>query len=187
MVYYSESGKIQENNMSKYSLVKLILENDEENGQARFREKSTLKLYPEGKSLDEIIKALENAEHYGRYISNLRNLPYYSKKFNEKFGTPLQRRSFSKGGKVVSTAKAASYNAEEGEVFLGSLLNQESDAKKAKILKSIVNWKSSPDNTHLILMYDAKNTIDTVFNKVLYILNKANMQQDIDYKMVKEK
>ena len=36
-------------------------------------------------------------------------------------------------------------------------------------------------------MYDAKNTIDTVFNKVLYILNKANMQQDIDYKMVKEK
>jgi hypothetical protein len=163
-----------------------MLEN-EEDGQTRFSEKNILKLYPKEKSLDEIIKALENAENYGRYISNLRNLPYYSKKFNEKFGTPLQRRSFSKGGKVVSTAKAAPYNAEEGEIFLGSLLNQESDTKKATILKSIINWKPSPDKSYLILLPDKKNSIEAITNKVDYVLKKGEMNPETDYEVALEK
>jgi hypothetical protein len=111
------------------------------------------------------------------YISNLRNLSYYSKKFDEKFGTPQQRRS----------SKAAPYNAEEGEVFLGSLLNQESDAKKAKILKSIINYKPSSDRAYLTLMYDKKNSIDAITNKVDYVLKKAGMNSKTDYEVTLEK
>ena len=172
--------------MSKYSLVKLMLENDED-GQTRFSEKNILKLYPKGKSLDDITKALENAENYGMYISNLRNLSYYSKKFDEKFGTPQQRRNISRAGKVIATAKFAPYDAEAAEKFLGSLLNKESDTKKATILKSIINWKPSADRAYLILMFDKKNSIDAVTNKVDYVLKKAGMDSETDYEVTLEK
>jgi hypothetical protein len=163
-----------------------MLENDED-GQTRFSEKNILKLYPKEKSLDDITKALENAENYGMYISNLRNLSYYSKKFDEKFGTPQQRRNISRGGKVITTAKFEPYTADAGERFLGSLLNDESDTKKATILKSIINWKPSADRAYLILMFDKKNSIDAVTNKVDYVLKKAGMNSETDYEVTLEK
>ena len=174
--------------MSKYSLVKLIENEDFGGDQTRLRQKGILRLYPKQSSLDDVIKALENAENYGMYISNLRNLDFFKKKFDEKFGTPQQRRNISRGGKVISTAKFEPYTADAAEKYIGTVLNDDiPEAKKTTILKSVINWVPSDDRSHLILKYDSKNPIDTLTKKANYILTKAGMDPETAVKIALEK
>lgn len=83
--------------MSKYSLVKLMENNGEEDSNFSLGKVSyDLVLTPEG-TVDNAVKALEDISNYGVYASNIRNTATnkaaINKAIEKHFGTPVQRRS----------------------------------------------------------------------------------------------
>jgi len=168
--------------MSKYSLIHLM-ENDLDltgDTGSRSYEKKTLKLYPKNKSLEEIMTQLENAENYGMYISNLRNNDFIKKGFEKHFGTPVQRRTLTRGGKVTSVAKFAPYTAEAAEQYVGTLLNSIPNEKtRITLLRRVLNWDPNSDGTYLIFYPDKTD----VNKKINYILGKAGMVENQDYRL----
>ena len=83
--------------MSKYSLIKLMENDGEEDGNFSSGKASyDLVLTPEG-TANDAVKALEDISNYGMYASNIRNTATnkaaINKAIEKHFGTPVQRRS----------------------------------------------------------------------------------------------
>jgi hypothetical protein len=83
--------------MNKYSLVKLMENDGEEDGNFSLGKVSyDLVLTPED-TVDNTVKALEDISNYGIYASNIRNTATnkaaINKAIEQHFGTPVQRRS----------------------------------------------------------------------------------------------
>jgi hypothetical protein len=83
--------------MNKYSLVKLMENDGEEDGNFSSGKASyDLVLTPKG-TADEVVKAFEDISNYGIYASNIRNTATnkatINKAIEQHFGTPVQRRS----------------------------------------------------------------------------------------------
>ncbi len=81
--------------MSKYSLVKLMENDGEEDGNFSLGKVSyDLVITPSKASIEDVEKALTNPNFLGIYMSNLRNR--FKKEYDEKFGTVYDRRSGKK-------------------------------------------------------------------------------------------
>ena len=81
--------------MSKYSLVKLMESDGEEDGKFSLGKVSyDLVITPSKVSIEDVEKALTNPNFLGIYMSNLRNR--FKKEYDEKFGTVYDRRSGKK-------------------------------------------------------------------------------------------
>jgi hypothetical protein len=83
--------------MNKYSLVKLMENDGEEDSNFSLGKVSyDLVLTPED-TVDNTVKALEDISNYGIYTSNIRNTATnkaaINKAIEQHFGTPVQRRS----------------------------------------------------------------------------------------------
>jgi hypothetical protein len=169
--------------MSKYSLVKLVENELEDGGISKTLIKRNVKLIPKGTTTTTAIQAaLENPSNYGIYIDNLRNTNNYIKKeFEKHFGTPIQRRTLTRGGKVTSTAKFAPYTKEEGMKFIADLLKNDENLKRLTptLLGKIINWKLN--NNEFTLTPDKDTNQKALVDKVNIILQKAGFQEKQDY------
>lgn len=70
-----------------------------------------INITPTGASTDEVIKALENINNYGIYISNMRNQPKVHQGIEKYFG------NMSAEGKKISPAEKASIEKRTGKKF----------------------------------------------------------------------
>lgn len=169
--------------MSKYSLTKLIENELEDDGISRTHFKKEITLVPKGTTtVDSIKSALEDPNNYGIYIDNLRNTNNYIKKeFEKHFGTPIQRRTLTRGGKVTSTAKFAPYTKETGMTFIADLLKNDENLKRLTpvLLGKIINWK--PKDNIFTLTPDKDTTKESLINRVNTVLQKAGFQEKQDY------
>ncbi len=82
--------------MSKYSLVKLMENDGEEDkgSSSGLKASYNLVLTPKGATTDEVEAALTNPNFLGIYMSNLRNR--FSGDYDKEFGTKYDRRSGKK-------------------------------------------------------------------------------------------
>jgi glycyl-tRNA synthetase beta subunit len=143
--------------MSKYSLVKLM-ENEEDGGSSsKLKATYNLVLTPKGTTIDKVESALTNPSFLGIYMSNLRNR--FQKQYEEKFGTVYDRRS----GKKPPVTKDM-----ENE-FYSSLLKD----KKTRLL----TWTTKGDS----LVFPQKNNPSKDLTKKIIktILGNAKIKYDI--------
>ena len=168
--------------MSKYSLIKLVESDLDDDGISRHRIKKNITLTPKGNTTAETIKAaLEDPANYGIYIDNLRNTNNYIKKeFEKHFGTPLQRRTLTRGGKVTSTARFAPYTKEEGMKFVADLLKNDENLKRLTptLLGKIINWQLKDG---VFILTPDKDTKESMINRTNLVLQNAGFQEKQDY------
>jgi hypothetical protein len=169
--------------MSKYSLVKLVENELEDTGVSGTRIGREIILTPKGATtLKDIQAALENSDNYGIYIDNLRNTNNYIKKeFEKHFGTPIQRRTLTRGGKTTSAAKFAPYTKETGTAFIVNLLKNDENLKRLTpvLLGKIINWKLKGDTFTLTPGKDDNKK--SLIDKTNVILQNAGFKEKQDY------
>jgi hypothetical protein len=168
--------------MSKYSLIKLMENDLDDDGASKTLIKRNVKLIPKGDTTAEAIKnALEDPSNYGIYIDNLRNTNNYIKKeFEKHFGTPIQRRTLTRGGKVTSTARFAPYTKEEGMKFVAGLLKNDENLKRLTptLLGKIINWQLKDG---VFILTPDKDTKESMINRINLVLQNAGFQEKQDY------
>lgn len=169
--------------MNKYSLVQILENEIEDGGISRTFFKKEITLVPKGTTtVDDMKSALEDPNNYGIYIDNLRNTNNYIKKeFEKHFGTPVQRRTLTRGGKVTSVAKFAPYTKETGMTFVANLLKNDENLKRLTpvLLGKIINWKQKGDV--FTLTPDKDTTKESLINKAKIVLQNAGFQEKQDY------
>lgn len=75
-----------------------IVENDYENGLGNVRAELDLKLTPVGANVKDVVTALNNPDHYGKYLSNLRSKKEVEDAIIAHFGPshPIKRKAAEK-------------------------------------------------------------------------------------------
>lgn len=157
--------------MSKYSLVKLM-ENEEDGRSGRAIIKSDITIVPKGENtLEDIISALENSDNYGIYLSNLRNInKFIQDEFTKHFGTPAQRR----------TGRFPIYTKDSEMAFLKDLFKDETkiNAQTRKvILSKILNYNIKDDK--VIITPTKENPKAAIKSKLDTILGNAGVDFSI--------
>ena len=156
--------------MSKYSLVKLM-ENEEDGRSGRAIVKSDIIVVPKGKStIQDIISALENSDNYGIYLDNLRNVNNYIRdEFTKHFGTPVHRRK----NNII-------YTKDSITAWLKDLLKDESKISaqtKKIILSKILNYNIKDDK--ITITPTKENPKAAIKNKLDTILGNAGVNFSI--------
>ena len=159
--------------MSKYSLVKLMESDGEEDGRSgRAIVKSDIVIIPKGKStIADLVTALEDSDNYGIYLSNLRNVnKFIQDEFTKHFGTPAQRR----------TGKFPIYTSDSAMNWLKDLFKDETkiDAKTKKvILSKILNYNINGDK--IVITPTKENPKAAIKSKLDTILGNAGVNYSI--------
>ena len=156
--------------MSKYSLVKLM-ENEEDGRSGRAIVKSDIIVAPKGEStIQDIISALENSDNYGIYLDNLRNVNNYIRdEFTKHFGTPAQRR-----------VSKITYTKDSITAWLKDLLKDKSkiNAQTKKIILSKILNYNIKDNK-VVITPTKENPKAAIKNKLDTILGNAKVDYSI--------
>jgi hypothetical protein len=159
--------------MNKYSLVKLMENDGEEDGRSgRAIVKSDVVIIPKGKStITDLVTALEDSDNYGIYLSNLRNVnKFIQDEFTKHFGTPAQRR----------TGKFPIYTSDSAMNWLKDLFKDETkiDAKTKKvILSKILNYNINGDK--IVITPTKENPKAAIKSKLDTILGNAGVNYSI--------
>ena len=159
--------------MNKYSLVKLMENDGEEDGRSgRAIVKSDIVIIPKGKStITDLVTALEDSDNYGIYLSNLRNVnKFIQDEFTKHFGTPAQRR----------TGKFPIYTSDSVMNWLKDLFKDETkiDAKTKKvILSKILNYNINGDK--IVITPTKENPKAAIKSKLDTILGNAGVNYSI--------
>ena len=132
--------------MNKYSLVRLMENEGEEDGRPSSGLKATYNLVvtPTGATPNDVIAALNNVVNYGIYMSNLRTR--FSNDYDKEFGTVYDRRA---GRKPPVTKNM------ENE-FYSSLLKN----KKIQLLVPTIEGDT-------VVFYQKDNPKEAELNKIL--------------------
>lgn len=153
--------------MSKYSLVKLMEQEGEEEGNFSIGKATyNLVVNPINASTDDVISALDNIDNYGIYASNIRNTATnkatINKEIEKYFGTPVQRRS--------KTNTFPAYTKDALNAFIKQFTS------KPQLLKPTVEGDT-------VVFYQNENPTKDLTEKILQVvLNNAKIKYKISKK-----
>jgi hypothetical protein len=153
--------------MNKYSLVKLMEQEGEEEGNFSIGKATyNLVVTPKNSTSEDILNALNNIDNYGVYASNIRNTATnkaaINKAIEKHFGTPVQRRS--------KTNTFPAYTKDALDAFIKQFTS------KPQLLKPTVEGNT-------VIFYQKDNPTKDLTKKILQVvLNNAGIEYKISEK-----
>jgi hypothetical protein len=197
MVDFLEDGKTQENNMSKYSLVKLM-ESDEDGITGRVALSQDIVIYPKGETtINQIENALKDKANYKKVFTELSTdklegrfgpqLPNVKKSMQEKFKTETKENWMNIFAKYKGLEeKYQTLKNNNGNFYLRTPTNIEQFKQELKNLGEFV-YVLDGDSLRFSQSENSKKGIilsqlESSLNK---ILNSAGLQFKLRYEYSK--